>query len=73
MIGCEHHRRAIELALHCSKILQVLTMVYNEYGKSLAVRGEVANPMFVALMDKFLNEHTNMLKTHAEYFDNQNT
>jgi hypothetical protein len=53
--------------------LEALVLVYNEYGKSLAVRGETPNPMFVDVMERFLNAHIDILKTHAEYFDNQNT
>lgn len=73
MINCEHEKRAIQLAIHCTKSLEALVLVYNEYGKSLAVRGQTPNPMFVDVMERFLNDHTDMLKTHAEYFHNQNT
>jgi hypothetical protein len=73
VIHCEHHKRAIQLAIHCTRSLEALVLVYNEYGKSLAVRGETPNPMFVDVMERFLNAHIDILKTHAEYFDNQNT
>jgi hypothetical protein len=73
VINCEHEKRAIQLAIHCTKSLEALVLVYNEYGKSLAVRGQTPNPMFVDVMERFLNDHTDMLKTHAEYFHNQNT
>lgn len=70
-MSCEHHRRAIELAIHASKTMSVLVEVYNQYGTSLAARGESPNPVFVSLMEKFLDEHTRVLKEHAAYFDRE--